>query len=486
MKKINILLIGFGPHAQRIYYPISLKDGAKNNFKIIAAVDLIEKKENINNYLNKYDKKPELLFINKEGIVNEKVTQNLSNKLKSLVKKHNINAVIIATDPLVHKPYALWALKNNLNVLMDKPITAVCNASTNIKAAKKISSDYIKINKLYTKQKDKNPSLVFSLMAQRRFHPAYEKMRDLISEVYKKTNCPVTSIQSFHSDGQWRMPSEIIDLDYHSYNYGFGKFSHTGYHSMDIMHWLIEAAESDEKKINNIDIFTNIVRPNDFFTQLNTADYKKIFSNYKENKKYSDKDLFEKTKVFGEIDAFSTFAFKHNDQTVTLGSLNLVHNGFSQRGWLQPNIDNLYKGNGRLRHETHFVEQGPFQAISFISYQSKEVDPSKKQGIYDIGGEYHLDIHVFRNNTLFPNWKSYEKISIKDLDKSEMEGHSRGHQEDARRKCMLEFINCVNNKKQISTSDLSIHLRSATLMSGLYQSAAKRFNKKNPLVNLEF
>lgn len=486
MKKINILLIGFGPHAQRIYYPIALKDGKTNNFEIKAVVDLTERKENIENYLKKYSKKIEILLVNKNDIKNEKVSNSLAEKLNNLVKKYDINAVIIATSPLVHKPYAIWALKKNLNILMDKPITTAINASTNTKAAKKILRDYAEIDMLYKKQKTKHPSLVFTLMAQRRFHHAYTKIRELIVEVYKKTNCPVTSIQSFHSDGQWRMPSEIIDLDYHSYNFGFGKFSHTGYHSMDVMHWLIEAAESNEKKINNVDIFTSVVRPNDFFTQLTTTDYKNIFANYEKSKKYSDQDLLDKTNLFGEIDAFSTFAFKHNDKTVTLGSLNLVHNGFCQRGWLEPNINNLYKGNGRLRHETHFIEQGPFQAISLISYQSKEVDPNKNQGMYDIGGECHLDVHVFRNNTLFPEWNNYQKINIKDLGKSEMEGYSRGHQEDARRTCVLEFIDCIKQEKKTSISDLSTHLRSVILISGLYQSAAKRFNNQNPLVNLKF
>ncbi|PIP61576.1 hypothetical protein COW99_03565 [Candidatus Roizmanbacteria bacterium CG22_combo_CG10-13_8_21_14_all_38_20] len=44
-------------------------------------------------------------------------------------------------------------------------------------------------------------------------------------------------------------------------------------------------------------------------------------------------------------------------------------------------MKDLYKGNGRLRHESHFIEQGPFQAISFDSYQSKEVNPKLKQGL---------------------------------------------------------------------------------------------------------
>lgn len=456
-----------------------------NNFRIVAAVDLKTKKDNITAYLESYLEKPDIIFIDKTDIINESISKKLSIMLDFLVKKHSINAVIIATDPLVHKPYAIWCVNKGLHVLMDKPITIVDDASTNVKQAKKILKDYKEINKAYENKKKTYKSLVFSLMAQRRYHPAYQKIRELISEVFKDTNCPITSIQSFHSDGQWRMPSEILDLDYHSYNNGFGKFSHTGYHSMDIMHWLMEAAESDEKKINNIDIFTSVVRPADFFTQINTQDYKNIFSDYHEKQKYSDEKFMNLTKSFGEIDAFSTIAFKHDDKTVTLGSLNLVHNGFSQRGWLSANVNNLYKGNGRLRHETHFIEQGPFQAISFISYQSKEVDPSKRRGIYDFGGEYHLDIHVFRNNTLFPKWESHKKYSIEDLDKVELEGLSRGHQEDARRKCLLEFLDCIKSGK-VGISDLSIHLRSAILMSGLYQSAAKSFNHRNPMVNMKF
>ena len=36
-------------------------------------------------------------------------------------------------------------------------------------------------------------------------------VKELIREVFTRTNCPVTSFQLFHCDGQWRMPGEIID-----------------------------------------------------------------------------------------------------------------------------------------------------------------------------------------------------------------------------------------------------------------------------------
>jgi len=39
---INILLIGLGSHAKRIYYPISVKHGKTYGFQIVHAVDLVD------------------------------------------------------------------------------------------------------------------------------------------------------------------------------------------------------------------------------------------------------------------------------------------------------------------------------------------------------------------------------------------------------------------------------------------------------------
>ncbi len=485
MNNSNLLLIGFGSHARRIYFPVSERDGDTHNFKIVCAVDRKEKQEDIENYLQKRPNKPELLYIDETSVRNNSLSRDLKATLNSLVERHKVTGVIIATDPLVHKVYALWALEQGLSILMDKPITAVPHASISIGASKKILQDFIDINDYYKKQKSKQ-RIIFSLMAQRRYHSAYQKIREIIIEVHEKTNCPITSMQSFHSDGQWRLPTEIVDIDYHSYNYGFGKFLHTGYHSIDIAQWLLEATDKGSKRINNVDVYTRVVRPADFFTQITLDDYRKIFPDFDTYNKYSEDELLKLTKGFGEIDAFSTLAFKHNEKILTLGSLNLVHNGFSQRGWVSSAGRNLYKGNGRLRHETHFIEQGPFQAISFISYQSKEIDPTKKQGVYEVGGEYHLDIHVFRNSALFSDWKSYEKYSIKDLDGYELEGYSRGHQEDARRKCILEFALFLQGTSNECLSELPTHKRCVSLLSALYQSSVRAFNNKNPVVTIDY
>lgn len=483
---LNLLLIGLGPHAKRIYYPVSAKNGPQNNFQIVHAIDIVTKKDDISSYLkiNGYPK-IEITYLKENQKSNKKLKPEVVDILSKIVKEKQINGVIISTEPLAHVCYAEWALSQGLSVLMDKPISTRENVVNSLKSVEGIVEDYEKLEKAYIKAKKLNPKIVFSLMAQRRFHPAFIKIKELIKEVFVKTNCPITSIQSFHSDGQWRMPSEIVDQIYHPYCQGYGKCSHSGYHSIDIAPWFIEATETKGKEINNVDIYSNFLYPKDFLTQLGIADYKNLFPDFNKSNKYTKKALLEKYNDYGEIDAFLSFAFKHNEDTISLGSTNLVHNGFAQRNWPSADGRDLYKGNGRVRHESHYIEQGPFQAISYISYQGKEVDPDNLEGVYETGGEYHLDIHIFRNQKMFPEWKNYEKITVRDLGSNMMEGKSRGHQEDARRNCILEFALAVQKGTKVS-SDFLDHKRSTMLFYGAYKSAVLKKMGKNPMVNVTF
>lgn len=484
---INILLIGCGYHAQRIYYPIVEKYGAPMNTRIAAIVDLQEKTDEINSYLNKRGFViPHILLLSQEEIAYDHLSPLVKDHLKKLVDELQINAVIIATEPLAHMVYARWALDENLHILMDKPVSTKKNISTDISAAREIMIDYDELISRLEKVRRSGRHIVFDLMAQRRYHPAFQLMKSLIKEVYERAVCPVTSIQSLHSDGQWRMPAEIIEQGYHPYNQGYGKCSHSGYHSLDIVPWLIEGAEDTKKYIDNVDIYTNFLTPQDFISQINQEDYRNLFSDYDMHCPYTYEDLMRHMRGFGEIDAFSSFAFKQGARTLTLGTVNLLHNGYAQRNWVTAKGRDLYKGNGRVRHESHYIVQGPFQAISFISYQSHEVDPNNNTALYAVGGEYHLDIHVFRNNKIFPQWKNYTKYSIKDLYAPSLENQSRGHQEDARKNAVLEFILRIREQAASPSSPLEDHRRSVILLSGIYQSACMRNQRNNPLINLNF
>jgi len=485
---INILLIGCGPHARRIHVPIVNMEKQNLDVKIDTIIDLESQKEIINNYFKNgnYDL-CNLLFLNdkEKKIVNNNLNDDLKKKLNSIVKERHINAIFICTDPASHVAYAKWALKSGISVLMDKPISTPLNLSSDMKAINQLSKDYYDLLKLYRIQKEKFPNLVFELLTQRRYHVAFQKIKTLIVEVAERTGVPITSFQTIHCDGQWRMPSEIIEQDYHPYNQGYGKCSHSGYHSIDIMDWLVKSSILNNKqKIEKIEVVSNFMYPNDFVNQLPYDSYRKLF-NSKEPIKYTEEEYKELTKDYGEMDAQIQVAFKNkNNDVTTIGQFSLLHNSFSQRNWSSAKGRDLYKGNGRIRHEMHYIVQGPFQTIIYESYQSEEI-LTEKNNHSNIGGEYHLDIHVFRNSKMFNDWKSYEKISLDDLGNNILKGYSRGHQEDARRLAIVSFLKSINNPDTVRYSDIEDQAESLDILYLAYKSALLRKKQKNPLVNIE-
>jgi len=478
---IKIMIIGVGYHARRIYLPYFMREIEET--ELSCGVDIHSQKDIIGAYLKKNNFKLEMYYIS--DLDQYKISKKLDKFLTNLIEKYKIDSVIISTEPLVHYKYAKWALRHNLNILMDKPVTAEKDLSTDIQKALKLKTDYCELKNIYLDKKKQGFIRAFSLMSQRRFHPAYILAKNKIKEVFDLTNCPITSIQISHSDGQWRMPSEIIEQNYHPYNQGYGKCSHSGYHSLDMINWFMDATLKKDKKIDNADVFSNFLRPKDFLAQINFDDYRKLFDNFDNFNKCSEEDFLRAVENFGEIDAFNSFVFKKNDRIMCLGSVNLIHNGFSQRNWVSAIGRDLYKGNGRVRQEFYFIEQGPFQSISLLSYQSEEINPDKNDGLYDFGGEYHFDIHIFRNSKMFKGWKSHEKISIKDLWENNMQGYSRGHQEDSRINCIEDFISSIKNNRE-SLSDIVSHERGTFLLSSIYQSAIKLRQGENSLVNIKF
>jgi len=112
---------------------------------------------------------------------------------------------------------------------------------------------------------------------------------------------------------------------------------------------------------------------------------------------------------------------------VTTATLNLMQNSFSRRGWFEPRPD-LYKGNGRVRHERLVLQVGTLLSVHVHSYQSHEahqpdpppppegseltrrllskvglapssrgITPGYGGGGYGPGHDEHFDVTVYRN-----------------------------------------------------------------------------------------
>ncbi|WP_414828929.1 Gfo/Idh/MocA family oxidoreductase [Alteromonas sp. H39] len=477
---INFLILGFGPHTKRIYHPLLELAAEDESVNLKAALDVQAGEAKAREYLADKQVQPELHFIDCKEVTERQLSCRLTNLLNDIVHRHQINSVIIATEPLVHFPYAKWALQKGLSVLMDKPISSYENVANNLRKARQVAADYYELNDCYLQSQKSHPRQMFSMMAQRRHQTSFTILKEKIEDCFKQTNCPVTNFQTFHSDGQWRMPTEVVEQHYHPYNQGYGKCSHSGYHYFDIIPYVLESGLGGNKYYDNAEVFANAVRPLDVLQQFSLDDYRKLFGlkHFDKNNKYSSEELTFLMQNYGEVDCSSNISFRQGNKTLTNLSINLTHNGYSQRNWVSAIGRDLYKGNGRVSHESHIIQQGPFQNIHFHSYKS---DHEHRKGDPIIGTKEHLEIYVFRNHKMLGG-NHVETFDISDL--RQQEGGNKGLSGKSKSKLYYEFIEGIrgNITREEVKSDFSKHEAGALITSAVYQSICHAAQNENPLV----
>ena len=466
MKKPNIMLIGCGPHAKRVYLPILKQTEKKYNTKVKVIVELKRKEKETSEFVKKFFSDVKLLYVEEFYKTNiHTLPKTIENKLNKFIREEKINGVIIATDPLNHMQYALWAQKKGLHILMDKPISTYENICNNITQAQQLKSDYKLLMENYSYKK------AFIINSQRRFLPQFEIIQEKINEISRKYGIPVTSMQSTHCDGQWRLPKEILEIKYHPL-LGWGKVSHSGYHFIDMASKIIkDSYKYANKTFDEISVFSKFIRPSGVLMQQTQEDLVKIFGNkYITYDNRSNEELLNLYKINNEaeVDATALISLLYKDIPITNITLNLIHNGFSRRSWMIANTKDLYKGNGRLRHEYHNIQQGCIQNIQIHSYQSSD----KQNRIntdedFLVGGNNHYDIYLFRNVGI-TGGKAFEKISAKEISKQLIN-------ELAQYKAVTEFLEIVIEKKKPLNvkSNIIDHYLSVQLMSMIYESEIK-------------
>lgn len=484
-QEINLIVIGIGPHAKRIYLPYFWELENEYNVSIKLGIDIEEKRSDISEYLIKQGRTLDMHYIKPFDVHDEVLPTGLQNYLNNFVKENNINGVVISTEPLVHKQYAMWALGQGLHILMDKPISSRMNVATDMKEAMKIYTDYEDMLDLYKKSDDKK---IFSVNVQRRYDFGFQMAESLISEVRDRFNAPVTSIQSMHTDGQWRLPSEIVTQKYHPYCQGYGKCSHSGYHIFDITWQLYNAGLINDKSADNAEVYTSFLNPQGFIQQFTEKDYFQYFgTEYEKVKLWNDQELMEKYKDYGEIDAFSNIRLLKDKVNICNISINLMHNSFARRTWINPG-DDLYKGNGRVKHQFYNIQQGPFQSIQIHNYQSNDKHDKSDDSDYEVGGNNHFEIYIFRNSEWFGKDEvPYRKINIKDV--AEIKGYtnSKLFYEQVKKEVVKEFVDYIqgNISKDQLKSNIESHEVPVKIMSSIYKSNINYINSQSPLVNFE-
>lgn len=453
-KKPVVALIGLGPHAKRIY----LHYFQKHKVNLALVVELDSKKEYAKQHLLDNGFKDTKIFTIPDDYKDlEHLPSKISDNLLAVCQTLEITHVVIATEPKAHNMYVEFALKNNLDVMTDKPIT-VCKDMTNIKSINKVRKQYYDLLQLA-----ENSNAMCKVMCQRQYHKGYEYIKHLLNDIVEKYQVPITYIDIYHCDGNWEMAHDLLKEN-HPYKFGYGKLFHSGYHFIDLLSDFIKINNqlTGAKRITKGEVCSNCFTPNDELNIFNFDDYKRIFKNQTIPDYYNQekKPNFNK---FGEKNFYGMMKFTNSyNQTITNVNLNLLHYGFSRRGWIE--TKDFYKKNGRIRHERINIQVGTLLNIQVHSYQSKEIkDRLDYETEEQVGGLEHFDIDIYRNTDIIGG-KPFERITLGSLYTDKEKKNILGYNELSREMYLNNFFKGKCDKGDIRDQALAIEILSSCAM----------------------
>jgi hypothetical protein len=480
----RFLLVGIGPHAKRTYIKHLAALKKENRGELVAAVDIIPNQQKIEEYAATAMPDTELVFV---PMFRQSMPQSVALQLAEVVERHGVDCVIIASEPEAHKSYGLWAIRLGLNVIMDKPITTRRDAVNDINEAAGISDDFNELLAAYTELQAKRDTF-FLINSHRRYHPGFYCTNDMVSEIQQKTGCPVTNLVATHCDGLWRLPAEIVDQHYHPFRYGYGKLSHSGYHFLDTTYRFMRAGWSPGRRPDQIEVVSTFLMPNGVMESMNREEHRKIFGDaYDAATGYSDEELYKLMKNMGEYDAMIQFTFKNKGEVIATAHINLLHTGFSRRSWLDHGSSpDLYKGVGRVKHETHEIRSGPFQTIVIQSRQANDKHDRSKPSTAELGSDNHFEVQTWRNCDVLGEDEPLKVYAAGDLDRRYNVKLPGIYSENVKRGILWEALDYLHGKKGLDelSSNLPDHSLPAHFMSAAYVSHVRRTLGLNPITRI--
>jgi predicted dehydrogenase len=500
MHKVRIAIVGVGMHFQETYTTALKRKDIRDIVEVSWVADLSEKKDIVTARLKAVNQKSAFVGVTK--FYGQKLPRPIKESLDKALEQHPVDGILISTTPEQHRAYTDWALRAGIKVLLDKPITSRQSAANDPVAANGILKDWQHINKL-----SKQTNCFVMVNAHRRFHPAYDYVGKLLEEVSNELGIGVTSLSSFNSDGQWRLPNEMEDITYHGYDAGNGALSHFGYHYLDLITSWYRKGTQAESRADRARVYTSMSTAANYVQQIPQRLSEAILvRNNQPKPEQQRKELLARIKGYGEVDSFSSIEFMKGNTQTAHASLQMLHSGFSQRAWSLP-AKNLYKEHGRLRWENHLIQHGPFHAIEVRSMQAVQpahFDPQQGIPRWELGGSDQLEINVFRNKLI--GGKPLETIQVKDLLDS-IPRHDVLH-EDVKAKTLKLFIGLIaydnhelenlnaspawtKHVRFMASSDdqtksfIEAHQPTAAMMAAAYKSFANRQSNANPIAEVQ-
>lgn len=451
----SIILAGFGPHARRIYWRFLTKHKEQYGISVPLVIELESQRTIVEDFLSTQELQPKnVVYLPDDA----RMGQLPSMALEALESTYRVDpnaSMIIATEPKAHMPYALWALEHNVDVLMDKPISAPEGLVSDPLASTQVLKDYLVLEKAL---KGSSSSLI--VQCQRRYHKGYIYVWNYLNEFVKEWGIPITYMDIYHADGMWNMPDEFYYREGHPYKYGYGKLLHSGYHFIDLYAWFSQVNDNlATKSRSTTEVIGRSFIPEDHAFIFNNEDYGRLL-----NTRF-DNATMRNLGGLGELDVYGILQSRSSEEKViNTAIVSLQQNSFSRRAWAELPKD-TYKGNGRVRHERFSVQVGPLLNIQIHSYQSHEV-LRKDTDVVGVGNEDHFDIYIFRNTGIVGG-QAFKKIALGEKMKVRKEVGYMGHNEKAREQCLVDWLNGAENR-----SDFASHKETNRVLSALYAAVS--------------
>lgn len=453
----KLILAGLGPHGRSTYFPLIEKCSREYGLTVPLVIEIEDQRQVVEAYLSDRDYTPErLIFLDPSQRSATTLAPSLRTTLDALVDSAQADGIVIATEAKAHKAYAEWALTRGLDILMDKPITSPQNSSTDPEAARDILRDYDDLLRLH-----ENSRSNFVIQCQRRSHEGFLFVYSQIRDVLEEYGVPISYIDIYHADGAWYTTSEFCEREGHPYQYGYGKWMHSGYHFINLFEWFASLNDSLERhRADRLEFAVQATRPADAIHQLPTSNAARL--NEPLPGVAREAEIARRMTGFGETDAFLFGQLKKEHLVTTSFSVRILSTSFSRRSWDRLPAD-TFRSNGMVKHESVTVQLSHLMNVQIHHYQS--YDRTEIEPLHTGIGHYdHFDVLLFRNRGLIGG-ESFEQVRFGPL----VEGaHAPTLQDKAREALFLDFLD-----RRASVSDFSTHRRTNAILAAVYESLAE-------------
>ena len=371
---------------------------------------------------------------------------------QALVNGVRPDGIIIATPPTEHFEYAQAAIEAKIPLLVDKPLTVTPECSTDVQKAKNIYDQY---ETLVEKAREANLQSQFMLGVQKRYQEAYVEIGKRVRETYSTTGFPVTSVQLYTNDGYWILPKEFAELEYHGYapKYGGGKITHTGYHFLDIIPWIMRHAWQGCSPIHHAWVTTHLFRPTDSIGLYPPSMFP---------------PEYEKLDPYSDVNAFIIVQLRDvKNRARCVIQMSMMHEGFS----LRRSTADLQTAHteGRTKIDSLAVWQGPVMC-AFL----RRVGKIKATDGNSPGEKNHLELQFITRTEAGSGQVEDFRLHDPASDPSE------GCGDDL--KPTLEFLDMLTNPSITTKSPVNDHGIGIRILSAAYESAAAQYqdDEKRP------